>query len=148
MGKAGRKPTAKTLLDLPVAAGEKPATPEQAAEMLRKYFLEPLARTEAAFAESRRVTVWLPKSAKSRRRRKRAGAGVVARLRRGRPPYERAPITAVAEKAIEGGVDPSLSAFRDRVRSLLEVQHIPAPGDTVLEEICKQVYERAQSVKK
>jgi hypothetical protein len=78
----------------------------------------------------------------------RAVAGVVARLRRGRPPYERAPITEVAERAIEGGVDPSLSAFRDRVRSLLELQHIPAPGDTVLKEICAPIYMRAQSAKK
>jgi hypothetical protein len=31
-------------------------------------------------------------------------AGVVARLRRGRPPYERAPITAVVEEALAGGV--------------------------------------------
>jgi hypothetical protein len=63
--------------------------------------------------------------------------------RRGRRPYERVPITVVAEEAIAGGIDPSLDAFRDRVRSLLELQHILTPGNTVLEEICAPIYKRA-----
>jgi hypothetical protein len=70
-------------------------------------------------------------------------AGIVARLRPGRTPYKRAPFVAVAERAIAGGVDPSLSAFRDRVRRLCELDGITGiPGDTVLEEICKPIYER------
>jgi hypothetical protein len=72
-------------------------------------------------------------------------AGVVAQLRRGRPPYERAPITAVVEEALAGGVDPTLDHLVGRVRSLLELRGIPAPGDTVLTEICKPVFLRAKS---
>jgi hypothetical protein len=75
--------------------------------------------------------------------------GAVAQLPRGRRPYPRPPIIAVAERAIEGGADRSLNAFRDRVRSLLELE-IPLakiPADTVLEEICKPVYDRAKNAK-
>jgi hypothetical protein len=107
-----------------------------------KDFSEAAAWADSHWDRPRRpVSVWLDPV-------RATVAGVVARLRRGRPPYERAPITEVAERAIEGGVDPSLSAFRDRVRSLLELQHIPAPGDTVLKEICAPIYMRAQSAKK
>jgi hypothetical protein len=33
--------------------------------------------------------------------------------------------------------------FCDRVRGLLELQNIPVPGNTVLEEICAPIYKRA-----
>jgi hypothetical protein len=83
------------------------------------------------------------------RRVRNAVAGVVDRLRPGRKPYKRAPFAAVAERAIAGGVDRSLTAFRDRVRSLCELEEgiSDIPGDTVLEEICKPIYLRAQSKK-
>jgi hypothetical protein len=74
-------------------------------------------------------------------------ADFLARLRRGRPPYAREPIIAVVKEALDGGVDASLSDCRDRVRSLLELKGILAPGDTVLEGICKPEYQRALSAK-
>ena len=149
MGKAGKKSNAPQALQKFDLVGE----------MVRGCFLEPLARFEALAEQTRRVVVPRPVSSsladviaarlpnpsvpvESPPRKRNTVAGVVARLRRGRPPYLRPPITAVVERAIEGGVDPSLSDFRDRVRSLLELEGIPAPGDTVLEEICKPVYKR------
>jgi hypothetical protein len=74
-------------------------------------------------------------------------ASLVARLPRGRKPIPREPIIKVAEKAIEGGLDRSLSDFVGRVRSLLEVERIEAPKDTVLEEICRPIYLRALIIK-
>jgi hypothetical protein len=70
-------------------------------------------------------------------------ARVVARLRRGRPEYDRRPYIALAEELIKGGVDPSQDAFVGRLRSMLELQDkLPVPGDTVLTEICGPIYKR------
>jgi hypothetical protein len=66
----------------------------------------------------------------------------VARLPRGRRPYPRPPIIAVAE---ELGADPSRESQDDfiyRVRCTLEDRGIDAPGDTVLTAICAPIYKR------
>jgi hypothetical protein len=67
---------------------------------------------------------------------------VVTQLRRGRPRYERAPITAVVEELIAGGIDPTQDDFVYRVRRTLELRGITAPADTVLTEICAPIYKR------
>jgi hypothetical protein len=74
-------------------------------------------------------------------------AGLVARLPGGRKKIPRAPIIEVAEKAIERFVDHSLHAFVDRVRGLLEAEHIESPRRTVLKEICRPIYLRALMIK-
>jgi hypothetical protein len=63
------------------------------------------------------------------------------RLRRGRPPYARAHIIQTAQRAIKGGIDPSLHAFCERVRSLLELDGFLVSKRTVLESVCKLIYQ-------
>jgi hypothetical protein len=75
-------------------------------------------------------------------------ADFLARLRRGRPPYPRAPIIEAANSAIKKGADLSLNTFCDRVRGLLEADGFLAPKRTVIEKICRPIYQRALSVKK
>lgn len=143
------------------AAGEKPATPEQAAEMLRKYFLEPLARTEALLAD-----VVVPRAiasladvpnpsvpAESQPLWKRATvAGVMARQPGGRPrEYDHDAIIRVAEALIrERGVDDYFNRFVGRVRDDCKRLHIKSPQHTQMKEICRPIFDaaRAQIVKK
>jgi hypothetical protein len=61
-------------------------------------------------------------------------------VRRGRPPFDRAPIIATAKEAIHDGVDDSLELFIDRVAGNLELRHIPVPGPTVMRAICAPIY--------
>ena len=76
----------------------------------------------------------------------------VARLRRGRPrEYDRDAITKVAEDLILIGIDAALDRFVERVWHECKARGIKVPKNslaTMLTEICKPVYERAQSVKK
>jgi hypothetical protein len=67
---------------------------------------------------------------------------VVTQLRRGRRPYERAPIIEVVEELIAGGIDSTQDDFVYRVRRTLELRGIPAPAGTVLTEICAPIYKR------
>jgi hypothetical protein len=68
------------------------------------------------------------------------------RLRRGRPrEYDHDDIANVAEDLIKGGVDSTLDDFVGRVRSKLELDHKPAPKDTVLNGICAPIYKRERS---
>ena len=69
-------------------------------------------------------------------------AGVAAPLGPGRKKIPRQPIIEVAERAIEACLDRSVRAFSDRVGGWLELERIPPPGDTVLREICKPIYDR------
>ena len=76
----------------------------------------------------------------------------VARRRRGRPrEYDREAITNVAEDLILIGIDAALDRFVERVWHECNRRGITVPKNplaTMLTEICKPVYERAQSVKK
>jgi hypothetical protein len=72
----------------------------------------------------------------------------IVKLRRGRPPYDRAAIITVIEELVAGGlVDSSLSlaAFTDWIAGHLQLRGIPAPGDTVLEGICRPTYMRIKA---
>ena len=75
-----------------------------------------------------------------------------ARLRRGRPrEYKHDAITKVAEDLILIGIDAALDRFVERVWHECKARGIKVPKNslaTMLTEICKPVYERAQSVKK
>ena len=76
----------------------------------------------------------------------------VARRRRGRPrEYDRDAMTRVAEDLILIGIDTALDRFVERVWNECKPRGIKRPKNpltTMLTEICKPVYERAQSVKK
>jgi hypothetical protein len=70
---------------------------------------------------------------------------LLAGLRRGRPPYPRAPYISLAEKAIEEYFDPTLRAFCDRVLGWIKCAGLPEPGDTVLKDICRPIYRREKA---
>jgi hypothetical protein len=70
---------------------------------------------------------------------------LLAGLRRGRPPYPRAPYISLAEKAIKEYFDPSLRAFCDRFLGWIKCAGLPEPGDTVLKEICRPIYRREKA---
>jgi hypothetical protein len=166
MGRAGRKSTHKSLLDVQAKRDA----------MVRKYFIEPVLRERPQvitvvrpgpslaeqfakqFAEQKRLLSKTLKSVKQLKRRKRRRvdpAETEAGVPRGRPPYDRTPIIAAAEELIKGGVNRSQKEFVGKVRSRLEMQNKKlepqdrktVPGDTVLKEACAPIYKREKSKK-
>jgi hypothetical protein len=66
--------------------------------------------------------------------------GVVAGLRRGRRPYDRPSLIALAEELKPDPSRESQNEFIYRVRVTLEDQGKEVPGKTVLWEVCGQIY--------